>query len=83
MGTRCFGGAGPPAPKHPLMLRACGLVWFRRGGRLLIPPPFLTCRAVCSDKGLVWIWGEPHAFFFKFWHGNPYQTQRAWCGWEG
>ncbi|CAI9604661.1 unnamed protein product, partial [Staurois parvus] len=33
-------GGSPPAPKHPPMLRACGLVWFRRGGRSLVPPPF-------------------------------------------
>ncbi|CAI9613070.1 unnamed protein product, partial [Staurois parvus] len=71
------------------MLRACGLVWFRRGGgHLLIPPLFLTCRAACSDKGLKWILGGPSChFFFKFWCGgspqNPYQTQRAWYGWVG
>ncbi|CAI9598390.1 unnamed protein product, partial [Staurois parvus] len=53
MGTRCFGGS-PPAPKHPPMLRACGLVCFRRGGACS-SPPFLTCRAACSNKGLVWI----------------------------
>ncbi|CAI9597299.1 unnamed protein product [Staurois parvus] len=30
-------GGSPPAPKHPTMLRECGLVWFRGAHP---PPPF-------------------------------------------
>lgn len=34
------------------MLRACDLVWSMGGGVIRSPPsPFLTCPAVCSDKG--------------------------------
>ncbi|CAI9576216.1 unnamed protein product [Staurois parvus] len=48
------------------MLRACGLVWFRRGGAHS-SPSFLTCQAASSDKGLVWILGgTPRRFFFFF-----------------
>ncbi|CAI9581598.1 unnamed protein product [Staurois parvus] len=39
MRARGFGGS-PPAPKHPSMLRACGLVWFRRGGGARSSPSF-------------------------------------------
>ncbi|CAI9533299.1 unnamed protein product, partial [Staurois parvus] len=65
-GDKVLWRGAPPAPKHsPPMLRACGLVWFRRGGGARSFPPFLTCRAACSDKGLVWILrGSPRCFVF-------------------
>ncbi|CAI9549300.1 unnamed protein product, partial [Staurois parvus] len=66
-GDKVLWGGSPPAPKHPPMLRACGLVWFRKGGARSSPSPFLTCRAACSDKGLYGFWGEPQAvFLFNF-----------------
>ncbi|PIO10605.1 hypothetical protein AB205_0134820 [Aquarana catesbeiana] len=73
MGTRCFGGL----PQSTLsMLRACGLVRFRRGGRSLVPPSFPAAYQVaCSDKGLVWIFGgTPRLFFLYFFAGFPLKS---------
>ncbi|PIO39470.1 hypothetical protein AB205_0138300, partial [Aquarana catesbeiana] len=53
-------------PKHPPMLRACGLVQFRRGA-LSHPPSFpAACQVACLDKDLVWILGgTPTSFFLN------------------
>ncbi|PIO26029.1 hypothetical protein AB205_0160170, partial [Aquarana catesbeiana] len=68
MGTRCFGGL--PQSTLP-MLRACGLVRFRRGGALS-PPPFpVACQVACLDKGLVWIFEGTPCHFLNFGMGFP------------
>ena len=49
------------------MLRACGLVQFRRG--VLSRPPLFSAagQVACSDKGSgVDFWGNSTPFFFKF-----------------
>ncbi|PIO31784.1 hypothetical protein AB205_0185900 [Aquarana catesbeiana] len=67
------------------MLRACSLVRLRRGGARSSPPPFLTSRAACSDKGLVWILGRPPRLFLAV--GVPLKIHTRpkglVCPWRG
>ena len=54
------------------------MAWYGSGGgRLLVLTPFPGWPAACSDKGLVWIGGDPPRLFFGVGGSpqGPYQTQ--------
>ncbi|CAI9553528.1 unnamed protein product, partial [Staurois parvus] len=65
------------------MLRACGLVCFRReGGARSTPPPLPDLPGCMLGYGFGMDFGrDTHDIFFLL--QNPYQTRRAWYGWEG
>ncbi|CAI9608845.1 unnamed protein product, partial [Staurois parvus] len=66
-GDKVLCGGEPPCPEAPPHVEDMWPGMVQEGGALArTPPPFLTCQAACSDKGLVWILGEPHAVFFFF-----------------
>ncbi|CAI9569537.1 unnamed protein product, partial [Staurois parvus] len=64
MGTRCFGGE-PPFPETPPHVEGMWPDMVQEGGRLLVPPLFLACRAACLDKFLGLGGGMPFFFFYS------------------